>query len=175
MKTKLTKMIVTSFALASALVCLATSATAESGGRLVGVFDTHLTLTNCHGVVIRTLEALQMFNQGGTLASTDNQPPSSRGPGFGTWENMGGRSYSAPFQFFASTPTAPLLEPSRSPEISCSLRMRIAIPPPSASRSWTRMATSLPRSAAPKSQRGCSIDQSMEESRGSADLFRRAP
>ena len=104
MKTKLTKMIVTSLALASALVCLATSATAESGGRLVGVFDTHLTLTNCHGVVIRTLEALQMFNQGGTLASTDNQPPSSRGPGFGTWENMGGRSYSAPFQFFQFNP-----------------------------------------------------------------------
>ena len=104
MKTKLTKMIVTSLALASALVCLATSATAESGGRLVGVFDTHLTLTNCHGVVIRTLEALQMFNQGGTLASTDNQPPSSRGAGFGTWENMGGRSYSAPFQFFQFNP-----------------------------------------------------------------------
>ena len=78
------------FGLIALLTCtfLATSATAESGGRLVGVFDTHLTLTNCHGVVIRTLEALQMFNQGGTLASTDNQPPSSRGAGFGTWENM---------------------------------------------------------------------------------------
>ena len=94
------------FGLIALLTCtlLATSATAESGGRLVGVFDTHLTLTNCHGVVIRTLEALQMFNQGGTLASTDNQPPSSRGAGFGTWQNMGGRSYSAPFQFFSFNP-----------------------------------------------------------------------
>src|SRR5207249_9008858 len=76
------------FGLMALLTCafLATSANAGSGGRLVGVFDTHLTLTNCHGVTIRTLEALQMFNQGGTLASTDNQPPSSRGAGFGTWE-----------------------------------------------------------------------------------------
>ena len=91
------------FGLMALLTCtfLATSATAESGGRLVGVFDTHLTLTNCQGVVVRTLEALQMFNQGGTLASTDNQPPSSRGPGFGTWENLGGGSYSAPFEFFS--------------------------------------------------------------------------
>ena len=45
-----------------------------------------------------------MFNQGGTLASTDNQPPSSRGPGSGTWENIGGRSYSAPFQVFSFNP-----------------------------------------------------------------------
>ena len=126
------------FGLIALLTCtfLATSATAESGGRLVGVFDTHLTLTNCQGVVIRTLEANQMFNQGGTLASTDNQPPSSRGVGFGTWENMGKeKTTRRPFSFSSSTRTAPLLEPSGSPGLSSSLRMRIAIPPPSASRS----------------------------------------
>jgi hypothetical protein len=42
-----------------------------------------------------------MFHQGGTLTSTDNQPPRSRGPGFGTWQNLGEGSYSAPFEFFS--------------------------------------------------------------------------
>ena len=94
------------FGLIALLACtvLATSASAESGGRLVGVFDSQLTLTNCQGVVIRSVRATQMFNQGGTLASTDNQPPSSRGVGFGTWQNIGNRNYSAPFQFFQFSP-----------------------------------------------------------------------
>ena len=107
-----------------------------AGGRLVGVSDTHLTLTkDVSGVVIRTLEALQMFNQGGTLASTDNQPPSSRGPGFGTWENLGGGSYSAPFEFFSFNTDGTFAGTgSEDRPISSSLRMRIAIPPSSASR-----------------------------------------
>ena len=62
---------------------LATSANAGdqshkiAGDRLVGFFDSQVTLTNCNGVVIRTFESYQLFNQGGTLTSTDNQPGSS--------------------------------------------------------------------------------------------------
>jgi hypothetical protein len=85
---------------------LATSANAgdqspqNRGRRLVGFFDSQVTLTNCNGVVIRTFESYQLFNQGGTLTSTDNQPGSSPHPGIGTWQCLGGGSYSAPFQIF---------------------------------------------------------------------------
>lgn len=84
---------------------LATSAIAGSQSpqnhvRLVGLFDSQVTLTDCNGTVLKTFEAYEMFHQGGTLTSTDNQPPTSRGPGFGTWQSLGGGSFSAPFEFF---------------------------------------------------------------------------
>ena len=83
---------------------LATSATAgsqsprESGGRLDGFFESTVTVTNCNGFVLKTLETYQQFNQGGTLTSVDNQP--LRTPGIGTWRYNGGGSYSAPTEFF---------------------------------------------------------------------------
>ena len=95
-------------ALASALGLMAlllctTSAIAESsedcgGGRLGGVWDSVVTLTNCHGVTLRTLEAYVTFHQGGTLSNFDTN--SLNGPGTGTWRNIGGGNYSAPFRFF---------------------------------------------------------------------------
>jgi hypothetical protein len=96
------------FGLMALLICtfLATSATAgdqspqNRGRRLFGFFDSQVTLTNCQGVVIRTFESYQLFNQGGTLTSTDNQPSASARPGIGTWQCLGGGSYSAPFQIF---------------------------------------------------------------------------
>lgn len=83
---------------------LATSAVAGSsspqnhGGRLVGVWDSEVTLTNCQGVTIKILEAYVTFHQGGTLSNSDTN--SLNGPGTGTWKNLGGGSYSAPFRFF---------------------------------------------------------------------------
>jgi hypothetical protein len=95
------------FGLMTLLTCtfLATSAIAgsqsprESGGRLVGFFESEVTITNCNGVVLKTLEAYEQFNQGGTLTSVDNQP--LRSPGIGTWQYNGGGSYSAPFESFS--------------------------------------------------------------------------
>ncbi len=90
---------------------LATSASAGSqspqnhGVRLVGLFESQVTATNCAGVVIKTFEAYQMFHQGGTLTSTDNQPFGGAGPGFGTWQYNGGGSYSAPFQIYTFNTT----------------------------------------------------------------------
>lgn len=84
---------------------LATSATAGDssskcrGNRLVGFFESEITVTNCNGVVLKILEAYEQFNQGGTLTSVDNQP--LRTPGIGTWQSNGGGSYSAPFQSFS--------------------------------------------------------------------------
>ena len=94
------------FGLMALLTCtfLASSAIAgsqsprESGGRLVGFFESTVTVTNCNGVVLKTLETYQQFNQGGTLTSVDNQP--LRTPGIGTWQYNGGGSYSAPTEFF---------------------------------------------------------------------------
>ena len=83
---------------------LATSATAgnsspqNGGNRLVGFFETEVTVTNCAGVILKTLEAYQQFNQGGTLTSVDNQP--LRTPGIGTWQYNGAGSYSVPTEFF---------------------------------------------------------------------------
>ena len=83
---------------------LATSAIAGSqspqknGNRLVGFFESEITVTNCQGVVLKTVEAYEQFNQGGTLTSVDNQP--LRTPGIGIWQYNGGGSYSAPTEFF---------------------------------------------------------------------------
>jgi hypothetical protein len=91
------------FGLMAVLVC-ATSAIAgnsspqNGGGRLGGVWDSEVTLTNCQGVTIRTLEAYVTFHHGGTLSNFDTN--SLNGPGTGTWQNLGGGSYSAPFRFF---------------------------------------------------------------------------
>jgi hypothetical protein len=87
-----------------ALLLCTTSAIAESssgdcgGGRLGGVWDSVVTLTNCQGVTLRTLEAHVTFHQGGTLSNFDTN--SLNGPGTGTWRNIGGGNYSAPFRFF---------------------------------------------------------------------------
>lgn len=48
--------------------------------------------------------AFEMFNRGGTLNSVDNAPPTAHGPGLGTWQYLGGRKYSAPFQIFNFNP-----------------------------------------------------------------------
>jgi hypothetical protein len=94
------------FGLMTLLLCttLATSASAggqvaQGGNRLVGFFESEVTITNCNGVVLKVIEAYEQFNQGGTLTSVDNQP--LRTPGIGTWKHLGAGSYSAPFESFA--------------------------------------------------------------------------
>ena len=81
-----------------------TSFAAQSGAALEGVWDSQVTLTDCHGGTIAAFRAYVTFNRGGTLNSTDNAPPTMHGPGLGTWQRLGGRSYSAPFQFFNFNP-----------------------------------------------------------------------
>jgi hypothetical protein len=76
------------------------SATASQSAPLQGVFDSQATLTDCNGFILVTFHAYEMFHEGGTLTSTDNTPPTLHGPGFGTWQRVGGRKYTAPFQFF---------------------------------------------------------------------------
>lgn len=73
------------------------------GGRregIEGVWISQVTITDCHGTTLRAFTALNAFHAGGTLSDTDNQPPASHGPGFGTWRNEGGGKVSSAFQFF---------------------------------------------------------------------------
>jgi hypothetical protein len=68
--------------------------------QLEGVWESHVTLTDCNGHTIAAFLAYEAFASGGTLTSTDNTPPTLHGPGLGTWRHLGGRNYAAPFQFF---------------------------------------------------------------------------
>ena len=89
-----------------ALLICATSAIAGNsspqdggGGRLVGVWDTDVTVTNCQGVTIKTLKAYTTYHQDGTLNNTDTN--GLTGPGSGTWKNLGGGSYSSTIRSFS--------------------------------------------------------------------------
>lgn len=72
--------------------------------RLEGVWSSHLTATDCNGHTLFTARAFEMFIRGGTLTSVDNSPPTLHGTGLGKWAYLGGREYSAPFQFFNFNP-----------------------------------------------------------------------
>jgi hypothetical protein len=76
----------------------------QQAERLEGLWDTHVILTDCHGHTIAEFRAFKLYNRGGTLNSVDNTPPTGHGPGEGTWQYLGGRNYSAPFQFFNFNP-----------------------------------------------------------------------
>lgn len=68
------------------------------------VWDSQVTLTDCNGHTLAVFRAFEMFNLGGTLTSTDNTPPTLHGPGLGTWQPTGMRTFNAPFQFFNFNP-----------------------------------------------------------------------
>ncbi len=69
------------------------------GGRLVGLWETDVTVTNCQGVTLKTLEAYTTYHQDGTLNNTDTN--GLTGPGSGTWKNLGGGSYSSTIRSFS--------------------------------------------------------------------------
>jgi hypothetical protein len=104
------KIIISSFVAITVLVAMmiapATVAAPPPGGgvALEGVWNSQLTLTNCHGTIIRQLKAREMFIRGGTLASVDNSSQPGNGPGFGTWQYVGGYNFAAPFEFYQFNP-----------------------------------------------------------------------
>ena len=70
--------------------------------KIEGVWDVRVTRRDCQtgdptGINPRVMN---MFNRGGTLLETPSGPPTRRGPGLGTWQHLGGRSYSSVFRFF---------------------------------------------------------------------------
>jgi hypothetical protein len=67
---------------------------------IVGPWSSQVTITDCHGTTTRQFQALNLFQEGGTLTDTDSQPPSSHGPALGSWASQGGGMYSSLFEFY---------------------------------------------------------------------------
>jgi hypothetical protein len=106
MKKMILRSIVPMIAVAALTVASAEVPVPENhGGAMEGsVWNSQVTLTDCNGHTIAVFRAFEMFNLGGTLTSTDNTPPALHGPGLGTWERTGMRTFHAPFQFFNFNP-----------------------------------------------------------------------
>lgn len=77
---------------------------AQQRASLEGVWDSQVTLTDCNGFTLVAFEGYLMFNRGGTLSVTDNAYFPLHGPGFGTWQCLGGRHFTGAFQFFNFNP-----------------------------------------------------------------------
>ncbi len=51
-----------------------------------GVWEAVATVRDCtSGAALATFRGSQVFHRGGTLTDTNSVPPTTRGPGFGTW------------------------------------------------------------------------------------------
>lgn len=73
------------------------------GNSIVGTWVSAVTIRNCQtNDPFITVQALNTFNQGGTMAEAGNS--STRGPGHGTWERTRANRYSSVFMFFRFNP-----------------------------------------------------------------------
>jgi hypothetical protein len=73
--------------------------------RIVGVWDSQVTVGACAGGPTRQFRGLNAFHLGGTLTDTNFAPPTSRGPGVGTWlYSRAGDVYSVRMTFFRYLP-----------------------------------------------------------------------
>ena len=76
----------------------AQSATADP---LEGVWESVITAHDCStSAVVGSFIGSQVFHRGGTMSDTNASPPTSRGPGFGTWVQSGA-TYTVKFRFYA--------------------------------------------------------------------------
>jgi hypothetical protein len=81
------------------------SASAKKEERIEGVWDSRVTIRNCQtGNPVVTFRAMDTFIHGGSLVDTNANPPTTRGPGFGRWQYVGGGQYTATFRFFLYNP-----------------------------------------------------------------------
>jgi hypothetical protein len=51
------------------------------------------------GTVLLRFQAMQMIHDGGTLSDTSSAGPTTRGPGFGTWERTAERQYAIKIRY----------------------------------------------------------------------------
>jgi hypothetical protein len=115
--TTMKKIVTSSIVLIIALVAVIIAPTTRAGVvpkpagalALVGVWNAQVTLTPCVGTP-PPFGARHIFNADGTFVSTDNQPLTlnppayHNGPAFGTWQYMGGRTFTAYFEFYFFNP-----------------------------------------------------------------------
>ncbi len=77
------------------------------GQKIEGLWDSRVTIQDCQsGAVLKAFRAQELFIRGGSLIDTNAAPnaPTTRGPGFGRWEYLGGQRYTATFRFFRFNP-----------------------------------------------------------------------
>jgi hypothetical protein len=93
--------------LAATLLCLGGSALAgnTSANAIVGLWDTQVTAGPCpSGPVVFHGRGLNVFHAGGTISATNNLPPASNGPTYGTWRYLGHGQYRVRMQFYRFLP-----------------------------------------------------------------------
>jgi hypothetical protein len=65
---------------------------------LEGVWNVSVTVTDCNGSILRTVQSLQLFHPDGSLVETSNLD--SRGISEGVWKRAGTWTYDASYWFF---------------------------------------------------------------------------
>jgi hypothetical protein len=79
--------------------------TGKGARALEGTWNVVVTLRNCDtGAPLGTFKAMDLFIQGGSMVDTNAAPPSTRGPGFGSWEYVGEQQFTATLRFFIYNP-----------------------------------------------------------------------
>jgi hypothetical protein len=105
MKTKLVKNIMASSLVACVLLPMVAAAIEPNkgteGGRIQGVWETQITLTDCAGHVIRSFPGMLTFHQGGTLMDGTTTPPALRAPGVGVWSHTIDHTYAFRIKAFS--------------------------------------------------------------------------
>lgn len=103
MKTKLVKSIMAPLVVACALVTMVAATAFGQGtisGRLQGTWDMQITLTDCHGHVIRSFPTLVVFMAGGTLTEASG----GTAPALQTGEKVfGATPMTIPMRFASKT------------------------------------------------------------------------
>jgi hypothetical protein len=71
-----------------------------------GVWESLVTIRDCaSGTTLRSFKGLSVLHRGGTASATNNNPPTSNGPAFGTWKATATPSvYTAIFRFYRFNP-----------------------------------------------------------------------
>jgi hypothetical protein len=80
---------------------LAAELTGKGSRALEGTWNVIVTIRNCQtGTPVAAFKAMDLFIQGGSLVDTNAAPPSTRGPGFGSWEFVAEHEFSSVLRFF---------------------------------------------------------------------------
>ena len=85
---------------------LETASLTGKGARAIeGTWNVVVTLRDCQSQApLGTFRAMDMFIQGGSIVDTNAAPPTTRGPGFGSWEYIGEQQFAATLRFFIYNP-----------------------------------------------------------------------
>ena len=79
--------------------------TGKGARAIEGTWNVVVTLRDCTtSAPVGTFRAMDIFIQGGSVIDTNAAPPSTRGPGFGSWAYTGEQQFTATIRFFIYNP-----------------------------------------------------------------------